>query len=863
MPLGNKKSLFRMIWPRKLGLQIALYVSILLVLSMSGFLWHIVNEHIKGVTDNMRLQAKVLANNIAAVSAVHLLSNDYTSIEQLLERTIEFPGVHKIQLSNAEGKLLGDITRMEDGGVDIKYAQPALVIPKEISGSIRFNAETMFVWQPIILGELIGWVKITYNLKTIVARKNSITKEFIIEGGIIIVLAVLLLLLYLRKSIRTIEGYTAFSDHLTIVKGQQVSVNTTSVELEHLGVALNTASNNLYENSLKITSAMTEMERLAAFPEMNPNIVLSMNSQGDVQYLNPYGEELIDKLGILQSHMRVLLPDNIKNIIQECIHNNSTMQAVESEYKNRTFLWTFSPVIKQKLVHGYALEITQRKKALAEARTAQLEKVAAESANTAKSTFLANMSHEIRTPLTAIIGFSESLLDTSQTMPERVESINTIIRSGKHLMQIINDILDLSKIEADKIEVEQLNVSPFEILSDVHSFISLLAENKGLFFDIDYDFPIPKMIVTDPVRLKQVVINLCSNAIKFTEKGGVHVKVSFNNDLLVIDVIDTGIGLNEEQILKIFNPFTQADTSTTRQYGGTGLGLHLSKQLAIRLGGDITVKSTIGVGSCFSLTITTGEIDKDKLLLYLPVVKQESTQAIIDGAGAKVSGLVLLAEDNSDNQRLVSMYLKKIGADVVVVNNGKEAIEKTRENEFDLILMDMQMPVMNGIDATTRLREMSYKKPIVALTANAMKEDVDACYQAGCDDFIQKPISQQKFKDTVMQFLKPVDESQENHTPLTSTLLIDEPDMIDLIERFVNKLPLYISNIVKSSEAGNWDEVSKYSHDLKGTSGNFGYSELYQLMQDIEFELTKENYTNIELMVNKLHNIHKRIQAGL
>ena len=863
MPFGSKKSLFKMIWPRKLGLQIALYVSILLVLSMSGFLWHTANEHIKGVTENMRLQAKVLANNISAVSAVHLLSNDYSSIEQLLERAIEFPGVHKIQLSNAEGKLLGDITRMEDGSADIKYAQPALILPKEIASSITFNTETMIVWQPIILGELIGWVKITYNLKTIVELQNSITKEFIIKGSIIIILAVLLLLLYLRKSIRTIEGYTAFSDDLTVVKGEQVPVNTTSVELEHLGIALNTASSNLYENSLRIAATMTEMERLVAFPEMNPNIVLSMNSQGEVQYLNPYGEGLIDKLEILQSHMSVLLPEDIKNIIQECINNNSTMKAVESEYKNRTFLWTFSPVIKQKLVHGYALEITQRKKALAEARTAQLEKVAAESANTAKSTFLANMSHEIRTPLTAIIGFSESLLDTSQTMPERVESINTIIRSGKHLMQIINDILDLSKVEADKLEVEQLSVSPFEILSDVHSFISLLAENKGLFFDVDYDFPIPKTIVTDPVRLKQVVINLCSNAIKFTEKGGVHVKVSFNNDLLVIDVIDTGIGLNEEQILKIFNPFTQADTSTTRQYGGTGLGLHLSKQLAIRLGGDITVKSTIGVGSCFSLTITTGEIDKDKLLLYLPVVKQESTQAIIDGAGAKVSGLVLLAEDNSDNQRLVSMYLKKIGADVVVVNNGKEAIEKTRENEFDLILMDMQMPVMNGIDATTRLREMSYKKPIVALTANAMKEDVDACYKAGCDDFIQKPISQQKFKDTIVKFLKPVDETQENHTPLTSSLLIDEPDMIDLIERFVNKLPLYISNIVESSEAGNWDEVSKYSHDLKGTSGNFGFNELYQLMQDIEFELTKENYTNIELMVNKLHNIHKRIQAGL
>lgn len=864
IPLGNNnKSFFKVIWPRKLGVQIALYVSILLVLSMSGFLWHTVNEHIKSVTGNMRLQAKVLANNIAAVSAVHLLSHDYSSIEQLLERTIEFPGVHKIQLSNAEGKLLGDITRMEDGSADIKYAQPALILPKEIAGSITFNTETMIVWQPLILGELIGWVKITYNLKTVVERQNSIIKKFFIEGGIIIVLAVLLLLLYLRKSIRTIERYTAFSDDLTVVKGQQVSVNSTSVELEHLGIALNTASNNLYENNLRITSSMTEMERLVAFPEMNPNIVLSMNLKGEVQYLNPYGEKLINKLEILQSHMSVLLPDDIKNIIQECIHNNSTTQAVESKYKDRSFLWTFSPVTNQKLVHGYALEVTQRNNALADARSAQLEKVVAESANTAKSTFLANMSHEIRTPLTAIIGFSESLLDTSQTMPERVESINTIIRSGKHLMQIINDILDLSKVEADKLEVEQLSVSPFEILSDVHSFISLLAENKGLFFDIDYDFPIPKTIVTDPVRLKQVVINLCSNAVKFTEKGGVHVKVSFNNDLLVVDVIDTGIGLNKEQIMRIFNPFTQADTSTTRQYGGTGLGLHLSKQLAKRLGGDITVESTMGVGSCFSLTITTGEIDKDKLLLYLPKVKKESTQAIIDGAVAQVSGLVLLAEDNPDNQRLVSMYLKKIGADVVVVNNGKEALEKTRDNEFDLILMDMQMPIMNGIDATTRLRDMNYKKPIVALTANAMKEDVDACYKAGCDDFIQKPISQQKFKDTVEKFLKPVDETLENHTPLISSLLIDEPDMIDLVERFVNKLPLYISNIVESSEVGNWDDVSKYSHDLKGTSGNFGFKELYQLMQSIEFELTKENYMNIELMVNQLHSIHKRIQAGL
>ena len=209
------------------------------------------------------------------------------------------------------------------------------------------------------------------------------------------------------------------------------------------------------------------------------------------------------------------------------------------------------------------------------------------------------------------------------------------------------------------------------------------------------------------------------------------------------------------------------------------------------------------------------------------------------------------------------MYLKKLGADIVIANNGKEAIEQTAETDFDLILMDMQMPVMNGIDATIRLREMDYKKPIVALTANAMKEDMDACYQAGCDDFIHKPISQQKFKDAIIKFLNPVGEIVENQHPLTSSLLIDEPDMIDLVQRFVAKLPQYIVSITKSGEANEWDELRKLAHDLKGVSGNYGFDDLYKLMQDIEFELTKENYTGVLSMINKLPVLNERIQAGL
>ena len=857
-------SLVKKILPRKLGLQVTLYVSTLLVLSMMFFSWHTAQDQVETITSNMKLQAKVLAKNISSVSSVHLLSRNYSSIEQLLLRTVEFPGVSSIQLSDANGKLLGDITHKEGAEAEIKYGQPALVLPKINEPSVLIKEKSMVVWQPIILGELIGWVKIIYDLEPIFTLKNNIINGLIVEGSGVIILAVFLLLIYMRDSIKTIERYTNFADNLNESQGEQIKVCSTSTELEHLGKALNRTSLSLYEQDLRINTTMTEMERLAAFPEMNPNIVLSMNIIGEVQYLNPYGNELLNELDILQSHMSVLLPEDIKNIIRECVDNDKTLQAEESSYKGRTFLWTFSPVVQQKIVHGYALEITQRKKALEDAREAQLEKTAAEAANIAKSSFLANMSHEIRTPLTAIIGFSETLLDTSQTMSERVESINTVIRSGKHLLQIINDILDLSKVEADKLDTEKLKVSPFELLDDVHSLISLMAESKGLFFDIEYDFPMPEIIITDPVRLKQIIINLCNNAIKFTEKGGINIKVSYSNEnnALSINVVDTGIGLSQEQMDKIFNPFTQADISTTRQYGGTGLGLHLSKELAKKLGGDITVESTLGVGSCFSLTITTGNIN-DKFVSFMPDINIEKNLSIIDSDNKKVIGKVLLAEDNADNQRLVSMYLKKLGADVVVANNGKEAIEFTAIDSFDLILMDMQMPIMNGLDATHRLRDMGYTKPIVALTANAMKEDVDACYAVGCDDFIHKPISQQKFSSCIVKFLNANESIAENVQPIESSLLADEPEMLDLVQRFVDKLPKYIETISNSFKNKSWEDLRRSAHDLKGTGGNYGFNELYKLMQDIEFELTKENYNAIQSHITKLESLNVRIQAGL
>lgn len=859
------KTFLKNMWPRTLGLQLALYLLFLLVVSIAVFSVHTIQVQVKNISSNMQSHAKVLASNISIESKHYLLMRDSKSLEKLLLRNIEFPNILNIKLSDANGLLLGDVTRNENIETEEKYVQKNINLPENKEPLILYGEEVMIVWQPIILSELIGWVKLSYSLDNIKLFKLKAIKNSILDGVIFVLFSLILLLVYLRRTTSTMERYTNFADNLNIIKGAKVEVSKDSVELERLGIALNSASENLYEQSLKISTAMAEMEGLAVFPEMNPNIVLSMNMEGRVQYLNPYGESLISKLKIVQADIRLILPDNLKNIIHECLINNKTIHAVETIYQERTFLWTFSPVINQELVHGYALEITQRKKALAQARSSQIEKMTAEAENKSKSTFLANMSHEIRTPLTAIIGFSETLLDTSQDMTERVESINTVIRNGKHLLKVINDILDLSKVEAGKLDVEQLKVSPFELLSDIHSLISLTTENKGLFFDIKYDFPIPEIILTDPLRLKQIIINLCNNAVKFTEKGGVTVKVSYDhtNHLLIMKIIDTGIGLSTEQINKIFHPFTQADTTTTRQYGGTGLGLYLSKQLATKLGGNISVESTPNVGSCFSLTITTGFVSKVKLLSYIPDIKSKSTQPIINSVNEKVSGKVLLAEDNVDNQRLVSMYLKKLGAEVVLAKNGKEAIEYAYDFDFDLILMDMQMPVMNGVDATIRLREMGYEKPIVAISANAMKDDIDICYNAGCDGFIQKPISQQAFMTSVTRFLKPTDTLNEDRCPITSSLLIDEPEMKELVQRFVAKIPQYIENIYQCNKNKSWDNLRQYTHDLKGTSGNYGFDEIYKSMQKIEFELTKENFKAVDSIINNLEGLYGRIQAGL
>lgn len=485
-------------------------------------------------------------------------------------------------------------------------------------------------------------------------------------------------------------------------------------------------------------------------------------------------------------------------------------------------------------------------------------------ANAAKSYFLANMSHEIRTPLTSIIGFAEESLDSDSTVEERNHAIETIIKSGYHLMNIINEILDLSKVEAGKIEIEEAPVKLLDLLEEVNEFVLVLAREKGLAFGINLTYPLPKILLTDQLRLKQILLNICSNAIKFTNRGYIYLNVTYipATNKMCFEIIDTGIGMSEEQLKNIFNPFEQADPSTTREYGGTGLGLTLSKKLTDMLNGELLVESKVNNGSRFTVLLPIHEVidneyiynDSDKINSEIKVAADIETP--------QLTGKLLVAEDNIDIQELVKLLLRKVGVELEMVENGKIAVERAMKNEYDAVFLDIQMPIMDGIMAAKELRKKGYSKTIIAMTANAMKQDIDECQQAGFDDFISKPIDRNILYQKLKEFLKPMTTNSigKKKNMITSNLLVDEADLIDLIDKFIQRLPTMRDSVNLAFSNNNQEDFASLIHQLKGVGGGYGYPMLTELCAKIE--MMHKNAEDINSTIDEFNVMCDAILAG-
>jgi len=436
---------------------------------------------------------------------------------------------------------------------------------------------------------------------------------------------------------------------------------------------------------------------------------------------------------------------------------------------------------------GISMDITNQRKAEQELRRSNHEQQqllqrlskserelrrameAAETANRAKSSFLANMSHEIRTPMTAILGYADFLAEKDQeglTHDQRLQCVQTIRRNGEYLLAIINDILDLSKIEAGQMEAECVACSPLAISQECVTLLRGRADEKGIALQLHCDPSVPIQLKSDPIRLRQILLNLLGNAIKFTPVGRVDINLNYSDSQLMVSVSDTGIGISVEQQNKLFKPFSQADSSTTRRFGGSGLGLAISKRLAQILGGDIVVQSEVGKGSCFTLSIPVQQLPEESRSDDPSTLSsaRESRELASRLHLKSLSGRVLLAEDGQDTQRLLAHILRLAGATVTAVDTGRKVVEAlTTEGTiqapiaepapFDLVLMDIQMPEMDGYTAATLLRRKGSRIPIVALTANAAPGDRDRCLKSGCNSYLPKPINHQTLLTICEQFL--------------------------------------------------------------------------------------------------------------
>jgi signal transduction histidine kinase/DNA-binding NarL/FixJ family response regulator/HPt (histidine-containing phosphotransfer) domain-containing protein len=521
---------------------------------------------------------------------------------------------------------------------------------------------------------------------------------------------------------------------------------------------------------------------------------------------------------------------------------------------------------------------------------------AAQDANRAKSDFLANMSHEIRTPMNAILGFTDLMRrGQGKSAAEAAKYLNIIHGSGKHLLGLINDILDLSKVEAGHLDVERVPCAVHTVVLDVARIMAVKAEEKGIALRVNFTSALPAEVQTDPGRLRQVFTNLVGNAIKFTAQGEVRIDLHMamqagQEPLLCVDIADSGIGIAANRLESIFEPFVQAEASTTRQFGGTGLGLTISRRFARALGGDVRASSQPGRGSVFHVSINTG-LDADALQAapwltaqQLQALQQQADEAQSSGVPATrwqfPPATVLVVDDGSENRELVRLVLQEVGLQVIEAENGAVALQQVAHHQPALVLMDIQMPVMDGNTATRTLRERGTTLPVLALTANAMKGFEHDIAQNGFTGHLTKPIDIDAMLATLARYLggvqvaaaatprsaeaglevPPTAPAQVAESAITSRLA-QHPRLARVAANFCQQLPSKLADMQALLQAANFSELAAQAHWLKGAGGSVGYDAYFGPAKALEAAARSGDATASGAVMAQLHSMAQRTVA--
>ncbi len=580
----------------------------------------------------------------------------------------------------------------------------------------------------------------------------------------------------------------------------------------------------------------------------------------------------------------------------------------------RTFKINCSPVLGSGRKYAGVLvsldDVTPLEKKEVELRKSKEE---AETANRAKSVFLANMSHDIRTPMNAILGFTEILKrGYVRNEKESLRYLNTIHSSGKTLLELINDILDLSKVESGRLELEMSRVEPHRLIHEVLDILSVKANEKGLSLEFRALTALPQSIESDPTRLRQVIYNIVGNAIKFTDKGSVMVTGGFQDTAagprLLIEITDTGIGMAADTLEHIFDYFVQADTSVTRRFGGTGLGLAISRKIARAMGGDITVESEPKKGSTFRVTVPTGNLEDIPFLEPDDIALYEEELGKEEAARWQFSeARVLVVDDGAENRELVRFLLEEAGLTVDEAENGLQCLEKTAMSHYDVILMDVHMPVMDGFSATKKLRDQGVETTIVALTANAMRGFEQQCLDAGYSDYFTKPINIDQFmekmaylldgkrvyrEDSAPAVFSGVNQDAAGNAPAVSTSgspdssdttgqaesalaahsstgaqkpvvsrLADNPKLQRIILAFVKKLEKEVEIMEQVWEHDDLEQLARLAHWLKGAGGTVGFDDFTDPAAELEQAAKAGNREEAGKVLEKIKTIAAAVVA--